>query len=234
MSEQSTTEALTETSLPGGHIQEMGILNLLAAKTAEDLKGITSIAQVGVVLIPEHLAIEIMKIPMHGVGTVAAIPNGENINVQVGQFSLPGEALAAGDPEKILVLAGQLFVTSVVQSVGYKGLYVVGQMFAPRGSESALLAKTIHIQGQIFYLPANPRIYMGEESIGAEFLELLPEPTPLVILGDLTIEKEVSVELLKSKVSEIVLMGQLHVSKALHALAQVLTKEKMGEIEIYP
>ncbi|MCW3095986.1 MAG: hypothetical protein JWL77_1604, partial [Chthonomonadaceae bacterium] len=138
-----------------------------------------------------------------------------------------------GDPEKILVLVGQLFITSVVQSVGYKGIHATGQIFATRGSESALIAKLIHIHGQVFYLPANPRVFMGEESIGEAFLELLSEPTPLVIMGNLTIEKEVSAELLKSKISEIVLMGQLHVPKALLPLAQVLTKDKMGEIKTY-
>ena len=233
MSELSVPETSPETSLPNGHIKDMGILNLLSAKTAEDLKGITSISGVGVILIPEHLAIEVTTLPMHGVGTVAAIPVGDNINLHVGQFSLPGEALAAGDPEKILVLVGQIFITSVVQSVGYEGIHAVGQIFATRGSESALLAKLIHSNGQVFYLPSNPRTVMGDESIGAEFLELLPEPTPFVIMGSLTIEKEVSVELLKSKISEIVLMGQLRVPKTLLALAQVLTKDKMGEIETY-
>lgn len=224
---------MSETAVPSGHIHEMGVLNLLAAKTAEDLQGITSISEVGVLLIPEHLATVIMKIPMQEVGTVAAIPAGNDVNLQVGQVKMSGEALAGGDPEKLLVVVGQLFITTAVQSVGYKGIHATGQIFATRGSEDALGAKLTHLTGQVFYLPVNPRLFMGEDSIGKEFLELLPEAEPLVIMGNFTIEKEVSVELLKSKITEIVLFGQLNVPRALLPIAQVLTKEKFGEIHSY-
>jgi len=224
---------MSEITVPSGQIHEVGVLNLLSAKTAEDFKGITSISEVGVILVPEHLAAELMKVPMHEVGTVAAIPEGDNVNLQVGQIKLTGEALAAGDPERILVVVGQLCLTSVVPSVGYKGIHVTGQIFATKGSENAIGAKLISLQGQIFYIPANPRLIMGEESIGQEFLELLPEPVPLVVMGKLTIEADVTREMLKSKINEITLMGDLNVPKTLLPLAQVLTVEKMGEIHGY-
>ncbi len=224
---------MSEENIPNGQISELGILNLLSAKTAEDLKGIKSISEVGVILIPEHLATELAKIPMSEVGSVAPIPTGENMNIQIGQITMSGEALAAGDPEKVLVVVGQLMIKTVVTSVGYKGIHAIGQLCAIRGSEDALGAKLQHLNGQIFYLPANPRFFMGDETIGKEYLEFLPEPEPLVVMGQLTFEQEVTVELLKSKIPEIVLIGVVKVPKHLHALVQVLTKEKMGKIEIY-
>ncbi len=224
---------MSDTSVPSGHIHEVAVLNLLSAKSAEEFKNITSISEVGVILVPEHLAGALMQIPMSEVGTIAPIPGGDNVNLQVGQIKLSGEALAAGDPERILVAVGQVFITSVVQSVGYKGIHLTGQLFATRGSEDALGSKLIHVNGQTFYLPADPRLFMGDESIGKEFLELLPEPAPLVIMGNLTIEADVTRDLMQSKINEIVLMGQLRVPKPLLPLAQVLTKEKMGEIKSY-
>ena len=224
---------MSEESIPSGQISELGVLNLLSAKTAEDLKGIKSISHVGVIMIPEHLAAELAKIPMSEIGSVAPIPTGENMNIQIGQITMTGEALAAGDPEKVLVVVGQLMIKTVVKSVGYKGIHAIGQICAARGSEGALGAKLQHLNGQIFYLPANPRFLMGDETIGKEYLEFLPEPEPLVVMGQLTFEQEVTVELLRSKIPEIVLMGVVKVPKHLHALVQVLTKEKMGEIEIY-
>jgi len=237
MSESALSEDAAESpegdAIPAGEIREMGILNLLAAKTADDLQGIRSISEIGVILIPEHLAVDLMRVPMHEVGTIAAIPVSDAIHLQVGQFTLPGEALAAGDPEKILVMVGQLFITSAITSIGWKGIHATGQIIATRGSESALMAKLIHIQGQIIYCPANPRVIMGTESYGAGFLELLEEAVPLVIMGSLTIEQDVSVDLMKSKISEIMLMGELRVSRTLLPLAQLLTKDKMGEINTY-
>lgn len=224
---------MSETEVPGGNIHEMDILNLLSAQTAEDLKGIASISEVGVVLVPEHLAIEITKIPMQEVGSVVAVPGGDNIVLQIGQSFMPGEALAAGGPEKILVAVGQLVLTTIVPEVGYKGIHMTGQLIAVRGSEKALVAKLLHNSGQIFYIPANSRFILGEDTLGKEFLELLPEPISLVIMGNLTLEKEISVELFRSKISEIVLFGQLNVPKTLVPVAQLLTKDKYGEIHGY-
>jgi hypothetical protein len=71
---------------------------------------------------------------------------------------------------------------------------------------------------------------MGEETIGREFLELLPAPRALVVMGQLTFGEDVTVDLLKAKIPEIVLMGTIRTPPALLPLVQVLTIEKMGEI----
>ena len=53
-----------------------------------------------------------------------------NLNAP-GQIVLSGEALAItdGDPDDILVIAGQLVITSPVHKVGYKQVIVAGQVF---------------------------------------------------------------------------------------------------------
>lgn len=230
MDEMSETKQSSEQPI-GGRISEMGMLNLMSAKTADDLKGITSISEVGVILIPEHLATELAKIPMSEVGTIAAIPTGENVQLQTGQIHLSGESLAAGDPETSLVVVGQVFIETPVTSVGFKKLHIYGQSIALRGSEAALGAKLGNFQGQNFYVAAKPRIFMGDETIGREFLELLPEPCSLIIMGQLKIEGDVTAELMKNKVLEILLMGQLLVPRALVPLAQVLATTQMGSIQ---
>jgi hypothetical protein len=214
-----------------GHIHEVGMLDLRSAKTPEDLSGITAISEVGCILIPEHLAARLNQIPMSEVGSVVPIPQGENIKCQIGQVWLTGEALAAGDPEATLMIIGQAFLKTPVTSVGYKAIRVHGQLIAIRGSEGALGAKISEMQGQTLYLPADSRTFMGDETIRAEFLELLPAPQCLVVMGKLTFEDDVTVELLKAKVPEIVLMGEIVAPSALIPLLQVLTVEKMGEIK---
>lgn len=225
-----TTPANEEQYTPvKGRIREMGILDLRAAKTPEDLREITSIEEVGVVLIPEHLAVALAGIPMHEVGTIAAIPVGANIQAQIGQIYLTGEALAAGDPETILVVVGQLWIKTLVTQVSYKEVRVIGQAIAPRGSEAGFGAK-LSVQGQIIYIPAEARLMMGDETWSRAFLELLPKPTPFVIMGNLTVAADVTVELLQNKVPEIVLMGHIGAPAVLVPLLQVLTIEKMGDI----
>jgi hypothetical protein len=219
-----------EVPTPAGHIREMSILDLRSAKTPEDLNGITGISEVGCILIPEHLTMALMRIPMHEVGVVAPIPQDANVVLQVGQIKLTGEALASGNADSILFIVGQLFLTTPVTSIGYKELRVTGQILAVRGSEAALGAKLRDFTGQTLYLPSKPRIIMGEETLGQAFLELLPEPESLVVMGVLTFDDDVTVDLLKSKITEIVLMGQIHAPKELVPLVQVITREKMGQI----
>lgn len=86
------------------------------------------------------------------------------------------------------------------------------------------------MQGQTFYLPAEARTIMGEETISKAFLELLPEPKAFVIMGSVTFEDDVTVELLKARIPEIVLMGEIKAPAPLIPMLQVLTVEKMGQI----
>lgn len=213
-----------------GQLRDMGMLDLRSAKTEADFEGITSIANIGVILVPQHLATALAKVPMSGVGGIVPVPPESNLNLITGQVRLTGEALAAGNPENILMIVGQVFITTPVQSVGYKEIQVFGQLFAPRGSEAALGAKIGQLNGQNFYLPTNPRIFMGESEISAEFLQFLPERSAFVVMGALRFTDDVTVALVQEKISEIVLMGEIQAPKALVALLEVLTPEKMGEI----
>jgi hypothetical protein len=213
-----------------GHIKNMGMLDLRSAKTAEDLRHIKAISEVGCILIPEHLTASLSHIAMKNVGNIVGIPEGENIKMHIGQQKLSGEALAAGNPEDILFIVGQLFLTSVVESVGYKEIWVNGQVIALRGSETALGGKLGRLTGQIMYLPAKARIIMGNETIDREFLELLPEPRAFVVMGRLEFAADVTADLIKSKIPEIVLMGCICAPAPLLSLIKVLTPEKMGEI----
>jgi hypothetical protein len=220
----------TATALPRtGAIHDLAVLDLRTA-TAEDLSGIQSINDVGVILIPDHLAGALTRININDVGVVAAIPTGVKVSCFTGQTQLTGDALASGDPETILVVVGQAFIKTPVVSIGYREMRVYGQLFAPRGSESAIGSKLTQMDGQLFYLPVEHRTIMGSEKLGREFLELLPSPTALVIMGELEFEDNVTVSLLQVKITEIVLMGCIRAPKALVPLLQVITREKMGEI----
>lgn len=230
---ETTADKSAETQPPlAGHIRNVGFLDLRSAKTPEDLSGITAISNVGCILVPQSLAVKLAQIPMNDVGAVVPFPAGENILCKVGQTWLTGEALAAGDPNSILFIIGQMFLKTPVTSVGYKEIHLHGQIMALRGSEGPLGVKLTEMQGQVLYLPADARMLMGDETIGREFLELLPNPQPLVVMGKLTFEDDVTVDLLKAKVPEIVLMGEIYTPQALLPLVQVLTFEKMGEIHV--
>lgn len=213
-----------------GHIENMGVLNLLSAKTADDFDGISHIENVGCILIPEHLTTAFMKLSMENVGSVVPVPQDGKVNVVAGQARFTGEALAQGDPDTMLVVAGQMVITTVVTSVGFRGLHIAGQLLAPVGSEAALLSGIGNLTGQAVYYKPGARMFMGHEKLGREFLELIDEPIALMITGHLEFEDDVTPDLLRAKISEIALCGHLEVPRHLLAMAQLLTTDKSGQI----
>lgn len=213
-----------------GEIHDLGVLDLRYAKSPEELRRIKRIHDVGVILVSEEAAPALAGIDINDVGSVVTLPSGVPLNCMTGQIKLSGEALASGDPETILFVVGQTHITSSVSSVGYKEIRIVGQLVAPRDSQAAISAKLTQITGQALYVPANSRFVMGKESFSQEFFELLPRPTPLAIMGTVTIEDDVTKEMLREKIPEIVLMGRISAPKELVPLLNVLTEDKLGEI----
>jgi hypothetical protein len=135
--------------------------------------------------------------------------------------------------DTVLMIVGQALITDTIPSIGFKEVRIVGQLLAPRDSQSVLSGKLTQLTGQILYIPPKSRLFMGNESINREFLELLSEPTPFVVMGNLTFEKDVTKDLVKEKIPEIVLMGNISAPLELATLVNVITVEKMGKIETY-
>jgi len=230
--ETETTVDVRQESSRTGHISDVGMLDLTSAQTPEDLGRITGRSDIGAILIPEHLAAALAGIPMQDIGAIIPIASGSHVDMITGQTKLTGDSLAAGDPETILVIVGQVIVTTRVEKVGYKGLQIVGQMIAPRGSETALASKVKRLSGQLLYCAEGARIFMGSETVTQEFLEMLPAPTPFLVMGQLRFDRDITADVLRQKVSEIVLMGQIIVGPEIATLVQFLTIEKMGDIAV--
>jgi hypothetical protein len=214
-----------------GGISNVGVLDLTGMKSTEELAGIRSISQVGVVLVPESLMSGLLALPMEKVGATVPVPTGENVKLVTGQMKTTGEALAgAGREEDVLVVAGQLLVTTPVEHVGYGEIIVAGQVYAPEGSEGALTAGISRLTGQVFYYSGKPRFFVGSERFGRGFFEVLEGPMAMILVGDFAIERGVPAELLKEKVSQILLAGNLQAPQELLPLVQVLTVEKAGNL----
>ena len=216
-----------------GSIANEGLLDLTWAKTADDLKGITSITNVGAVKVPEELMGAFSAIPRSNVGAVFSVKPG-NWKTLTGPMRVSGDMLAGGDPETMLMVTGQLLVTPPLASIGYKEISVMGQLILPRGSEAVIAGKLGTVMGQLCYYNADkgePRQFSFNETVGRELLEML-EPTTWIVMGNLTIEDDVTPELMRAKVPEIVLIGNIDAPRSLKTVLQLLTSLKMGEISI--
>lgn len=232
MSNEETSEGVLEIGPHG--IKNVAILDLTWAKTPENLSGITKISGVAVVIVNANLAEALYRIPMKDVADIAVVPEGVRPSIMTGQVKMTGEALAEGSPEILLIVTGQIFITTKVQEIGYREIWLTGQVIAPRGSEGAISKKFTKLTGQAFYYPEGSRlVMMVSETWDRAFIELLPEQTPYTIMmGNVVIEDDVTIELLKSKISSIALMmGNIKARKELLPVVQLLTVENsMGNI----
>ncbi|MBO0992811.1 hypothetical protein [Bacillus sp. SD088] len=218
-----------------GKIGAVPVVDLRNMKSVDELRNITRISAVGAILLSDTFQGTLASIPMNSVGTVIRLPDEGKVNQIGGTMKLGGEFLEnqGADGSDILLVTGELLITSPPKKFGYKQLIVVGQLFIPRESMSVVTPFITQSSGEIIaYDHHNPRLLMGGGQLGREFFEYMKKPITLILMGEFIIEKDVDAQLLQEKVTEIILMGVLKtVDKKLIPILTALTEEQMGTIE---
>jgi hypothetical protein len=121
-------------------------------------------------------------------------------------------------------------VTGEVTAVGFGLTLIAGQLAAPAESRD-VLEPAIQTQGQVtWYEGGNPRVFNGSASIGPDFLRLLPGPTSLVVMGDLTLEETVTEAALQEKVAGLAVFGDVIAPAGLIGVTQFLATDVFGDI----
>lgn len=157
---------------------------------------------------------------------------GQDIKVHSGQVKLSGAMLAnrAGQPEDMLIVAGQVAVTGEVTTIGYRNVVISGQVAAPEASRD-MLESVAQIQGQVcWYKGSDPRVFTGGAALGPDFFRLLDHPVSLVVFGSLSIAAGVAETMLLEKVTGITLFGDITAPPELLGAVQVLATDVFGDI----
>ena len=161
--------------------------------------------------------------------------DGQDIKVLTGQVKLSGAILAnpAGQPDDILIAAGQVVVTGPVTAVGYAQVIVAGQLMAPEASQE-MLEPRMQVQGQsVWYRGGEPRIIAEDTRVGPDFFRLLDHPVSLLVLGDLSIARGVTEAMVREKVADIALLGDMTAPAELVPVLQVLAVNALGGIRAH-
>ncbi|WP_199615801.1 hypothetical protein [Paenibacillus alkalitolerans] len=224
---------MEELKVTGTTIENLGVLDLIEMKP-EDLAAVTQIQNVGVIIAPEALSGALMKIPQRNVGmTVTIPPSSGKIKLLTGQLTVDGEAFAnrSGSPEDMLVIAGQIIITSEIEAVGFKEVIVAGQIIAPKKAERALVGAVTRLTGQIaYYTGESPRLFVGNDTFSKAFFDLIDGNMAMVLIGNFEFGSDVDTAVLKQKVAELVVIGELRAPMELVPLLQLLTVVKLGNI----
>jgi hypothetical protein len=167
-------------------------------------------------------------------GTVSYYPyaEGQDVKVLAGQVRLSGASLAnpTGQPDDLLIAAGQVVVTGPVTTIGFRQVVVAGQFVLPVAARD-VLEPWMLVHGQVvWYRAEEPRTIYSDSRVGPDFFRLLDHPVSLVVFGDLTLDAEVTEEAVREKVSDIALFGKLTVPAHLLGVVQVLCTDAFGTI----
>jgi hypothetical protein len=157
---------------------------------------------------------------------------GQDIKVVSGQVRLSGALLAnsAGQPDDLLIAAGQVVITGEVTAVGYRQVIIAGQLAAPAASRDVIEPRA-QVQGQAaWYRGDDPRVFYDDTSLGPDFFRLLDHPVSLVVLGDLTIAAGVTEAMMREKITGICVFGDAAAPSGLVGVLQALSTDAFGVI----
>jgi hypothetical protein len=167
-------------------------------------------------------------------GSVSYFPfaDGQDTKVLTGQLTLSGAMLAnpAGQADDVLIVAGQVVITSEVTTIGYRQLLISGQLAGPAASRDVIEPR-VQVTGQVaWYRGEDPRVFYESTSLGPDYFRLLDHPVSLIVLADLTITAGVTEAMIREKVSGISAFGDLTGPSEVVGVLQVLTTDAFGTI----
>jgi hypothetical protein len=158
--------------------------------------------------------------------------DGQDIKVLSGQVRFSGAMLAnpEGQPDDLLIAAGQVVITGDITTVGYRHLIVAGQLAAPAAGRDAIEPR-VQVQGQVgWYRGDDVRVFYDDTTLGPDFFRLLDHPVSLVVLGDLTIADGVTETMMREKVTGICAFGDAAAPPGLVGMVQALATDVFGSI----
>jgi hypothetical protein len=169
-------------------------------------------------------------------GTVSYYPyaEGQDVKVLAGQVQLSGASLAnpTGQPDDLLIAAGQVVVTGPVTTIGFRQLVVAGQFVVPAAVRD-VVEPWMLVYGQVvWYRAEEPRTFFSDARVGPDFFRLLDRPVSLMVFGDLTVDAGVTEEMVREKVVDIALFGTLTAPAHLLGVLQVRCTDMFGTIQV--
>ncbi|MBM7784259.1 hypothetical protein [Tenggerimyces flavus] len=225
-------EALAD---PGGDNEVLVVIGGLVVTTPVERVGYREVVVIGAVLAPRgsETALGIGLTRVTGAVNYYTYVQGQRFQPLSGEIRISGETLAnhGGNAGDVLMLAGDVIITSLAPRVGFQEVFWGGRLLAPRSSEGVLAPRLVG-GGELIWYGGEPRFFKGQETFGRGFFDALDGPVALALVGDFRIESDVPAELLRAKVSEVTLVGNLSARKELVSALQVLTTEKYGNLVV--
>lgn len=217
-------------------IGNVGLLNLMNA-TAESIKGIEKIVNVGTAIYRQGNAHLLTSLNIGNIGSTVEIPEGYSLHN--GNLNLNHAFLESVIEPAYLFVNGAVIVDKDVHQEDLKkgllNLMVNGKVFSPEhlsGTISQIISKgSLTVES---YLGDVPRFENGKFTLTNSFLESLEEPLYLIVNGVLTLPKDLDMSQFNEKIDKLRVNGKIILFEEqeafLYKKAASLTTSKMEVI----
>lgn len=142
--------------------KNIGLLDLRKA-TMEELKEISSIKNIGTVVVKEEQLSLIGNIKQTNIGSVISLPEGVKLNIQNGSYTLSRNILEAMNESILLVINGKLKIEAIGDSSLLKKLYkvVVNGKIIVMEEDMGALSSNLQVNGDSLIFRKDERVMEG-------------------------------------------------------------------------
>lgn len=193
-------------------------LDLRTITSADALKDVEEISNVGIIILPENGDPEVLNtfyaIPKNNVGHILTLPQGMDVQQMTGNVTLSPAMLKANS---VILITGNSIVEEVVEECN-ASLIMTGNLIYPKHCPLNIRSTTGNAKSYDYehYVAVD-----DDFELDADTLDLMEYKTLLDIDGDLRVAKDVTVDLLKEKMPYFVIDGDVRCQKSVAAFMKL-------------
>lgn len=209
-------------------MKNMPTLDLRTIPSADALKDVEEISNIGVVILPENGDPELLNvyhaIPKKNIGHTFTLPNGVDVQQMTGNISLTATILKS---KNYLIITGNTVVEEVVEECNAT-ILATGNLIYPQRCPLNIHS---HVGNAQAYDYEHYVAFDDDFELDAMTLDLMEYKTLLDIDGDLRVAKDVTIEMLKEKMPYFLVDGDVRCQKPVAAFFK-LRAEIEGNLKV--
>ena len=193
-------------------IGNVNFLNLANA-TEASVAGIRKIGNVNMAVYTSETLALLHRLNPDNVNATLEVPLGANLVFRTGQMNVNADFFKGAERPIFFFVTGQMIVEPGIPPAELEkslaGVAVTGQFICPEELMGAFNAKPMMIVGQSVSYPAFDHFFKNTLTLDPGLLDSLEDGAELCVLGNLSVPKVLSNELIERKIGKVFVSGRV-------------------------
>jgi hypothetical protein len=218
-------------------IGNVNFLNLVNA-TEASVAGIHKIGNVNMAVYTSETLALLHRLNPDNINATLEVPLGVNVVFRTGQMGVNADFFKNAERPIYFFVTGQLVVEPGIPLADIEkslaGVAVTGQFICPEDLMGAFNAKPMMVIGQSVSYPALGHFFKSSLTIEPVFLDSLEDGAELCVLGNLSVPKVLSNELLERKIGKVYVSGRVECHEENAQAIRSRLYKNVGDLKITP